>query len=163
MNFDTHQYFEKEIRDKMKLTVENNYVYSRVSSLQNMEEVIDGFRYNRAFFAVDNTEDGYTFRSSGGFFDRKSIVVYILKQFDTRDMRSQDHALAECKKIYSNVLKKLIRDRSMLQNQMVFLVTDRIPYNELPGIFANDCTGLFFTIPVNIPKDLSYNTEEWLP
>lgn len=160
--FDTHAYFEKEIRDKMKLAVNGKYVYSKVTSMQHMEEVIDEFRYHTAFFAVDDTEDGFTFQTGGGYMDRKTIVVYILKQYRFGDMNSQKVALAECKMIYKNVLKKLIRDKSRLENQMVYLVTERIPYNEIPGIFANNCTGIFFTIPVNIPTDLSYKEDEWL-
>lgn len=162
IQFDTHTYFEKEIRDKMKLTVNGGYQYSKVTSMQHMEEVIENFRYRTAFFAVDDTEDGFTFQTGGGYMDRKTIVVYILKQYRLGDMNSQVSALDECKTIYKNVLKKLIRDKSKLQNEMVYLVTERIPYNEIPGIFANDCTGLFFTIPVNIPTDLSYKDEEWL-
>lgn len=162
IQFDTHTYFEKEIRDKMKLTVNGGYQYCKVTSMQHMEEVIENFRYHTAFFAVDDTEDGFTFQTGGGYMDRKTIVVYIMKQYRLGDMNSQVSALDECKTIYKNVLKKLIRDKSKLQNEMVYLVTERIPYNEIPGIFANDCTGLFFTIPVNIPTDLSYKDEEWL-
>lgn len=162
MTFDAHLYFEKEIRDKMKLTTENGYQYSRISSMQHLEEVIANFRYAKAFFAVDDTEDGFTFQSGGGFMDRKTFVVYVLKQYRTDDMESQKAALAECRQIYKNVLKKLIKDKSMLENEMVYLVTDRISYNEIPGLFANDCTGLFFMVPVNIPTDLCYKPEEWL-
>ncbi|MDD4490395.1 MAG: hypothetical protein PHD30_07840 [Paludibacter sp.] len=162
MIFDAHTYFEKEVRDKMKLAVNGNYQYSRVSSMQHLEEVIDGFRYHKAFFAVDDTEDGFTFQKGGGYMDRKTIVVYVLKQYRYGDMQSQKDALAECRKIYKTVLKKLIRDKSRLENDMVYLVTERIPYNEIPGYFANGCTGLFFIIPVNIPTNLCYDSEEWL-
>lgn len=162
MKFNAHAYFEKEVRDRMKLTVDGGYKYSRVSSMQHLEEVIDGFRYHKAFFAVDDTEDGFTFQAGGGYMDRRTIVVYVLKQYQDRNMESQREALDECREIYKRVLKKLIRDKSRLENEMVYLVTDRIPYNEIPGIFANNCTGLFFTIPVNIPTDLSYKSEEWL-
>lgn len=160
--FDAHNYFEKEIRDKMKLTVDGNYTYSRISSMQHLEEVIDNFRYSTAFFAVDDTEDGYTFQAGGGYMDRKTFVVYVLKQYRLGDMVAQKTALAECRKIYKNVLKKLIRDKSVLENQMVYLANDRISYNEIPGLFANNLTGLFFMIPVNIPTDLSYKKDDWL-
>lgn len=162
IQFDAHLYFEKEIRDKMKLTVEGNYAYSRITSMQHMEEVLDNFRFHKAFFAVDDSEDGYTFQSGGGYMDRRSVVIYILKQYRLNDMNSQIEALAECKQIYNNVLKKLLKDKSKLQQSMIYLVTDRIPYTEIPGIFANDCTGLFFHVPINIPTDLSFKSEEWL-
>lgn len=162
IKFNAHQYFEKEVRDKMKLTVNGNYKYSRISSMQHLEEVIDNFRYNTAFFAVDDTEDGHTFQTGGGFMDRKTIVIYLLKQYERGNMESQRAALAECRKIYETVLKKLIRDKAKLANQMVYLATERFSYNEIPGLFANNCTGLFFMVPVNLPTDLSYNKEEWL-
>ena len=162
MSFDAHNYFEKEIRNKMKLTVNGNYTYSRISSMQHLEEVIDNFRFSTAFFAVDDTEDGFTFQSGGGYMDRKTFVVYVLKQYRLGDMQSQKEALGECRKIYKNVLKKLIRDKSLLENQMVYLANDRVSYNEIPGLFANNCTGLFFMIPVNIPTNLCFNPEEWL-
>lgn len=160
--FDAHNYFEKEIRDKMKMTVNGNYKYSRISSMQHLEEVIDGFRREKAFFAVDDTEDGYVFQSGGGFMRRKVIVVYVLKQYERTDMKNHDAALQECREISLNVMKKLLRDKSRLENDMVYLVTDRISYNEIPGFFANGCTGIYFMIPVNLPVNLCYKPEEWL-
>lgn len=160
--FDAHNYFEKEIRDKMKLTVDNNYKYARITSMQDLEGVLDNFRYEKAFFAVDDTENGDTFRTGGGWMMRRTFVVYIMKQYDMKDMNSQAAAISECREIFENVLKKLIRDKSMLANQMVYLSTERISYNEMPGIFANSSTGLFFMIPVNIPVDLSWKEEEWI-
>ena len=74
--FDTHAYFEKEIRDKMKLAVNGKYVYSKVTSMQHMEEVIDEFRYHTAFFAVDDTEDGFTFQTGGGYGSQNHCCVY---------------------------------------------------------------------------------------
>lgn len=160
--FDAHTYFEKEIRDKLKLAVNGNYKYSRISSMQHLEEIIDNFRYSDAFFGVDDTEDGFTFQSGGGFYDRKTFVIYILKKYRLNDMESQRAALEECRKIYKSVLKKLLRDKIRLENEMVYLVTERISYNEIPGYFVNGCTGLFFMVPVNIPTNLCYNSEEWL-
>lgn len=159
--FDSHAYFEKQVRDKMKLTVQGGYTYARITSMQHLEEVIDNFRYAKAFFAVDDTEDGYTFSNGGAYFDRKAVTIYVLKQYRTGDMKSQKAAIEECRKIHKTVLKKLIRDKHLLENEMVYLVTDRIPYTEIPGNFINGCTGLFFTVPVNLPTDLSWNEEDW--
>lgn len=163
MKFDTHEYFEKKVRDKMRLCVENKYKYSRITSMQHMEEVLDGFRFDTAFFAVDDTEDGFTFSNGGsGYMDRKTITIYILKQYDDRDMKSQDAALSECRTIYNTVLKKLIKDKAELADNMVYVNLDRISYTEIPGMFANSCTGLFFIIPISLPIDLSFNEDEWL-
>lgn len=162
IRFDAHKYFEKEIRDKMKLTVDNKYKYARISSMQHLEEVLDNFRYDQAFFAVDDTENGDTFKSGGGWMMRRTFVVYIIKQYDHKDMSTQVAALEQCREIYENTLKKLIKDKASLANQMVYLSTDRINYNEIPGIFANSSTGLFFMVPVDIPVDLSWKEEEWI-
>lgn len=160
--FDAHKYFEQEIRDKMILTTQGEYQYARISSMQHLEDVLKGFRYHSAFFAVDDTENGHTFRAGGGWMVRKTIVVYIIKQYERDNMKSQSEALAECRVIYENVLKKLIKDKAHLANQMVYLSTERITFNELPGLFANNSTGLFFMIPLDLPIDLSWKEEEWI-
>lgn len=163
MKFDAHEYFEKKVRDKMKICVEGDYKYSRISSMQHMEEVLDDFRYEKAFFAVDDTEDGFTYSNGGsGYMDRKTITIYILKQYNDRDMKSQDAALAECRTIYNTVLKKLIKDKADLADNMVYVNLDRIRYTEIPGMFANSCTGLFCIIPISLPVDLSFKADEWL-
>lgn len=160
--FDAHAYFEKEIRDKMKATVNGNYSYARVTSISHLEEVLQKFRTQKNFFAVDDSENGYTFMKGGSFFERKSITIYVMKEFDIKKQESQVAAQAECKHIYDTVLKKLIKDKAELANQMVYLVTDQIPFQIIPGYFANGCTGIFFTVPVDIPTNLCYNPDEWL-
>ena len=40
IQFDAHLYFEKEVRDKMKLTVDGNYAYSRITSMQHMKKLL---------------------------------------------------------------------------------------------------------------------------
>lgn len=160
-NFDAYAYFQ-DIRDKNKLAAYGNYKFSRVTGLSNMEEVIAGSRKEKAFFCVDDTEDGVTLKKSGGYFQRRSYTVFVLKKYKSLDMGDQHDALLECRKIYEQVLKKLIKDKDILENSMVYLLNDRIPFHEIPGHYINGCTGLYFIVTIEIPTDLRYQADEWL-
>ena len=161
MAFDAHTYFES-IRDKNKMLIAGNYKYCRVTGLANMEDVITSFKKEKAYFCVDATEDGDTFQSAGGaFMERRVHTLFVLKKFPYNDMPAQDEALNECRQIYRSILRKLVRDRALLENEMVYLQVLRIPFHEIPGYAISGCTGLYFNVTIDIPIDLCYKSDEW--
>jgi hypothetical protein len=161
MAFNAHQYFEN-LHSKNKVLQAGHYRYCKITGMGNMEEVIQNFRKERAYFCVDATEDGHTLQAAGGgFMERRLYSVYILKKIKFEDMTQQDAAIRECRQIYRSILKKLIRDRCFLEDEMTYLHLDRIPFHEIPGYAFSGCTGLFFTVTVDIPTDLCYDSDEW--
>ncbi|MDR1339255.1 MAG: hypothetical protein LBK58_04285 [Prevotellaceae bacterium] len=160
MAFDAYSYFE-EICRKNKITAVRKYKFCRVTGISYMEEMILKFKSEKAYFCVDDTEDGNMIRQGGGFVERRQYTVFLLKKYDFNKMGEQHAALNECREIYRQIVKKLIRDRRLLENDMTYLRLDRIPFYEIPGYFISGCTGLYFMITIDIPVDLCYNGDEW--
>jgi hypothetical protein len=77
-------------------------------------------------------------------------------------MDAQYEALNECRRIYRQIMKKLILDRRLLAEEMTYLIIERIPFYEIPGYFISGCTGLYFSISVDIPIELCYDGNEWI-
>jgi hypothetical protein len=162
MAFDAYNYFEDICRTN-KLTVAGAYRFCRVTGISYMEEMIQKFKTEKAYFCVDDTEDGRIMQMGrgSGYMERREYVVILLKKYPLNDMQAQHHALNECRNIYRQIAKKLIRDRRLLENEMTYLHTDNIPFKELAGYALSGCTGLFFSITVDIPVDLCYDGTEW--
>ena len=159
--FDAHKYFEK-ICQTNKLLIEGKYHFCRVTGISYMEEVIQKFQREKAYFCIDDTEDGTIISNSGnGYFERRQYTVFILKKYSFNNMDEQHAALEECRRICRQIVKKLIFDRSVLANEMTYLHVDRIPFYEVPGYFISGCTGLYFMVTVDIPTELCYEPEDW--
>jgi hypothetical protein len=160
MNFDAHSYFE-EVCLKNRLSVGGGYRFCRVTGQSHMEEVIQHFRTEKAYFCIDDTENGHLMQTGGGYMERRTYTVFLLKKFPFGDMKAQHAALNECRQLYRQIMKKLIRDRRRLENEMTYLKMDSIPFYEIPGYFISGCTGLYFMVTVDIPVELCYDGTEW--
>jgi hypothetical protein len=158
--FDAYTYFEV-IRNTLKRT-KSTHKFTRSTGLPYMEELIQNFKGEKAFFCVDDTNDGVTIQGAGGgFFDRRQYVIFILKKYKYGNMDEQHAVLEECRAIYRSICTKLVKDKTALANQMIYLQLDRMPYYEIPGYFLNGATGLYFMVTVDEPKDLRYDNDEW--
>jgi len=160
MAFNAHEYF-KNICETNKKTKTGNYRFCRITGISHMEEVIQNFQKEKAYFCIDDTEDGNIIEKGGGYFERRQHTVFLLKKYAFNKMDEQHDALNECRQIYRQIVKKLIHDRRLLENEMTYLHVDRIPFYEVPGYFISGCTGLYFMVTVDIPTDLCYDSDEW--
>lgn len=161
MNFDAFDYFSS-ICNTLKKSKDNGYYPCKVSGLANMEEVINAYQTQKAYFAIDDSNDGQIFKASGGgFFVRKMYVIYILKKFAFNNMDQQKEVMQECREIYHSVCKKLIKDKSLLANEMIYLNTERIPFYEMQGYLIAGCAGVYTMITIDTPINLCYDAAEW--
>ena len=161
MAFDAHKYFEN-ICNTNKKTISGNYKFCKVTGISYMEEVIQKFQKEKAYFCIDDTEDGTIISNGGGgYFERRQYTVFLLKKYAFNNMDEQHAALEECRQIYRQIVKKLLFDRRQLVNEMTYLNVDRIPFYEVPGYFISGCSGLYFMLTVDIPTDLCYEPNEW--
>jgi hypothetical protein len=159
--FEAYEYFT-DICKKLKITKDNDYYPCKVSGLANMEGVIANLQSKRAYFAIDDTNDGQIYKGAGGgYFERKMYIVFVLKKFPFEDMNKQHEALNECRSVYRSICTKLISDKSTLSNNMIYLHTDRIPFYEMTGYGIAGCTGLYFMITVEQPINLCYDANQW--
>ncbi len=154
--FDPVTYMQS-LHDKMKLTKEK-YKFVKVSGLAELEGILDNFRRHKNFFAVEDAQQGETFRGAGGtYFERRFYTVYILGTAEYGDMEQRAVVLTEAKAIFRNILSKLIRDKLLIP----MLDVEKIRFYEVPPAFATGCSGIYFIFFVDNPVNLTFNATEW--
>lgn len=151
-------YFET-LMSKLKLT-KSTFTFCRVTGLTYLEDVLANYATKKAFLAVDDTDDGVTIQTGGGFFNRRSVVVYILKKYDFKSQEDREEKTNETRVIHQKLLTKLIKDSTIIQ-EMMYLDKTRIPYHEVPGMFAAGTTGVYFIITINEPVNLVFDESDW--
>jgi hypothetical protein len=123
-----------------------------------MEEVLDRFKRNNKFFAVEDAEEGQTFRGAGaGYFERRFYTVYILTRCKYGDMDARATILAETRAIFRNIISRLIKDKLTIQ----VISVENIRFYEVPPAFAAGTGGIYFTFTVENPIALTYNAAAW--
>lgn len=154
--FDPIAYMQT-LHSKLKLT-KDKYKFCRVSGLSALEEVLDSFKRDKFFFAVDDSQDGITFRGAGaGYFERRPYTVFILGKADYGNMDQRSAILTEAKSIYRNLLSKLIKDKLAIQ----VIDMQSIRFFEVPPAFAFGSAGIYFIFTVENPVNLTYDAESW--
>ena len=153
--FDAITYMQ-QLHSKMKLT-KDKYKFSRVSGVGALEEVLESFKREKNFFAIDDSQDGVTFRSGGSYFERRPYTVYILGKAEYGNMDQRETVLTEAKTIYRGILSKLIRDKQSIP----VLNMENIRFYEVPPAFAFGTSGIYFIFFVENPVNLVYDAAEW--
>ncbi len=154
--FDPITYMQ-QLHGELKITTEK-YRFAKVSGVGALEEILENSRRDKYFFAVDDSQDGTTFRGAGaGYFERRPYTVFILGKADYGDMEARESVLSEAKTIYRHLLSRLIRDKLNIP----VLDMERIRFYEVPPAFASGCSGLYFIFNVEIPVNLVYDTKAW--
>lgn len=152
------EYF-KSLNSRLKLT-RGKFIFCRSTGLGNLEELLNKWQKYSSFTVVDDSDDGLTIRRGGGFFNRRSVIVYILKKYNFKSQDDREVKLAEVRTIYSKFLSRLIRDSNDIQ-ELTYLDKTRIPYHEVPGYFSVGTTGLYFIITIDEPTELTFKPEDW--
>ena len=139
-------------------TTKDTYKFCRVSGVNELEEVLESFKNNKYFFAVDDSQDGVTFRApGGGYFERRQYTVYVFGRADYGKMDQRETVLSEAKGIFRSILSKLIKDKLSIP----VLSAESIRFYEVPPAFAFGSAGLYFIFTVENPVNLVYNAAEW--
>ena len=158
--FDAIGYF-KNMCNRNRLAKAHNFYPCICSGINSLEEVLENFRRQSAFFAVDDTNDGVTERRSGGYFKKRTFTIFIMKRYTFNDMEDRQRALDICRQLARQIHSRMLLDGEDLTNDLIYLNTDNVYSRELGEYFINGCTGLYFMIDVSEPIDLSYNEDEW--
>jgi len=155
--FDPAAYI-KNVCDHLKIT-KGKYLFTKVSSIGSLEGILANSRRDSYFFAVDDSQDGVTFRgAAGGFFERRMYTVFILGKADYGDQEKRDEVLEEAKQIYRHTLSKMIKDKFSIP----VVKLDQTRFYEVPPAFATGCSGLYFTVTVENPINLVYDGNVWV-
>lgn len=149
--------YMQQLHGELKLT-KDKYKFTRVSGVGALEEVLENSRRNNWFFAVDDSQEGTTFRGAGaGYYERRPYTVFILGKADYGDMDAREAVLSEAKTIYRHLMSRLIKDKL----DIPVLDMERIRFYEVPPAFASGCSGLYFIFNVEIPVNLVYDAAVW--
>ncbi len=151
-------YFEN-INNTLKLT-KGKYKFCRSTGINNLEEVLSNMTSTQAFLVVEDTNSGETIRPNAGYYDRRSIVVYILKKYNIKNQIERETYLSEIRLIRKKILAKLIKD-SGSDPDLQFLDKKRIPYREVPGQWIAGTCGLYFVITLDESVNLIYDEDDY--
>ena len=151
-------YFEN-INNTLKLT-KGKYTFCRVTGLNYLEDILANTRGSNSFFGVDDTDDGVTILKGGGWFNRRSVVVYILTKYDFKSQTDREEKTAETRLIHKKVLAKLIKDSSSV-DELMYLDKTRFPYHEVPGMFAAGTCGMYFIVTIDEPTELIHDADDY--
>lgn len=145
-----------------ELKATSGYEFCRVSDPKNMEEVLQNSKRKDRFFAVDDSQEGVIFAGDGdGWFERRPVVVFLLGKLNRwPDMDGRAKILDETRAIYRKLISRLLLDRDRYE-ELLYLNTESIPFDEIPGQFSGGTSGIFFTFTIDIPVNLEYDESDW--
>lgn len=159
--FDGIGYFEELCRANV-LAQREGFKFCTCSGIETLQGPLEQFRTSSAFFCVDDTNDGATFRGrNGGWFKRRTFTVFLLHRYSLKDMSTYHAALGLCRELFLQLMSRMIVDEDSLSNELVYLRTDTVLSRELGQYFLNGCTGLYFMVEVAEPVDISYDAGQW--
>ena len=155
--FNPIEYF-KSLTASLKLT-KDKYLFTKVSSLDNLSGIIANRKRNNFFVGVDDSEDGATVQGGGrGYFERRPYTIFLCGYAgDDQDKRTE--TLNELRGIYRSFVTKIIKDKQ--QNPLILFDTKRIPFYEMPSAFADGIVGIYFILTVDNQINLVYDAAAW--
>lgn len=131
------------------------------SGIRHLEGMLQNMRQHPAFACTSDVAEESTVSRGGGFFKRRVFTVFLVKRFRSGDMASYREALGTCRELMRQLHSKFLVDKDNLENELVFLNVANVKNRELGGQFLDSATGLYFTIAMDEPVDLTYNADEW--
>jgi hypothetical protein len=152
------EYF-KDLNTRLKLT-RGKHVFCRSTGLAHLEDLLSRLQKYQNFTVVDDSDDGVTIRKGGGYFNRRSVIVYVLKKYNYKSQEDRQEKLNEVRVIYTLFISRLLRDSNIMP-ELAYLDKTRIPYHELPGYFVAGTTGLYFIITIDEPVNLQFDGDDW--
>lgn len=159
--FDAEKYFGGICQSNI-YAQDNGFRFCTCSGIESLQGPLDRFRTDKAFFCLDDTNDGAMFQGrGGGWYKRRTFTVFIVRRYNIKDEADRARQLGICRRLFRQVASKLLVDADDKQNDLVYLHVDNILSRELGQYFMSGCTGLYFMVDVSEPVDLKYREDEW--
>lgn len=160
--FDAEKYFG-EMCAKNKLAQQNGFHFCTCSGIENLEGPLQEFSTEKAFFCIDDTNDGgFATGRSGGWHKKRIFTIFLLHRYNYGNEAERIAVLGLCRRLCRQLLTKLIKDSGNPDNEMVYLDVNTIMTRELGKYFMSGCTGCYFMVEMGEPVDLVYDPGEWL-
>lgn len=159
--FDAYSYFE-DLHKKNKLLQEYGFSFNRVSGIRGLEEVVSKMKFNRAFLAIDDTNDGAIAQYGGGYFRHRVFTVFLFRKARAGNMDDYAETKDICRKIQNQICSRMIQDSQELENNLIYMNTSKLQFKEIERYMLDGAYGLYFMFDVKEPQDLKYNKDEWV-
>ena len=160
--FDAEAYYQRVCKSN-KLAVDNGFKFCTCSGIESLQGPLDEFKTCKAFFCVDDTNDGQFYQSpGGGFYKRRTFTVFIMHRYKFRDEAERIKVLDLCRRLATQVISHMLKDADDAANEHYCWRLERIMSRELGRYFLNGCTGLYFMVDMDEPVDLRFDKGEWL-
>ena len=159
--FDAEAYFTGLCR-KNRMARELGFFPCSCSGIESLQGPLDNFREGKAFFVIDDVNEGKMYQGrGGGFYKKRTFTIFLLHRHEFGNEADRLAKLAICRQLFSQISARMLLDSRKLKSDLTYLGIDNILCRELGKYFLNGCTGLYFMIDVEEPVDLVYDPEEW--
>lgn len=160
--FDAIAYFSDMTR-RNRLAREKGFTPVTISNTDNLEGLLEEYRDADRFVAVTDTNSGNLTSADGtyGFAKRRAYTVFILSAYEYGNMESRQEELELCRELFHQFVSKIIRDKYLYEEKMMYFDTHAIPNQEIGRYYLSGMTGLHFTLYVSEPIDLVFDDEQW--
>lgn len=160
--FDAFSYF-KHLGDTNKLARQHEFKTGFCSGIGGLQDMMADFRNSNRYILVDDTTTQSTYSNGVGFFRKDVFTIFIVAGYRFDDMKDREEKMSLCRRIFRQFHSRLIHDvqERLYGDSLEYLQVERIYSTELPRMFMNGVTGLYFMINNDEPIDLTYNADEW--
>lgn len=161
--FDGIEYLKK-ITAANRLAQSNHFMVSTTTDLHTLQPLMDNYNHQQNFALVMDTVDGAMVGGHPGWFDRRVYTVALIMRHKWNDEADRRHKLATCRELFRQTLTRLIVDRERYEyedEQPVFLRTDDMQYREMPPYSFAGATGVVYTLRIDEPTCLCYNSQDF--
>ncbi len=159
--FDAEEYF-KGINSKNRLSKRHGFYFCTSSGIESLQGPLEKFKKEKAFFCIDDVNDGQMYQGKGGgYYKRRTLTVFLMHRYSFNDENDRLAKLKICRQLFRQISTRLLKDSKKLKSDLIYLGADNILSREFGQYFMNGCTGLYFMVDVEEPVDLKYNPDEW--
>lgn len=158
-NWDAAAFFEK-LTAANKFAKDNNFNFSRVSSLEGFHALISTALSSKAFVAVSDTSSGAT-ELNNTPHTRRVKTVFLFMRHKVDDAKARQACLEKMNELFRQFMSVLIQEKTRLRENSIYL-DDRIAFTEIDKYFYTGGACAFFQVAVDTFTNLVYNPDEWL-
>lgn len=159
MNWDAIKYF-RTIVEHNRFAQNNGFRFYAVSELAGFEEALDNMQSTKAFVCVSDVSTG-TISLANSPSTVRTKTVFIAMRHPLNDMARRMACFEKMRELFRQLMSHLLRERTRLVEQRVFLHTD-IRFQEIDKYFFSGCAAAYFQIVVDTPTTLVFNPDEWI-
>lgn len=158
--FDFYAYMA-DIAAKNRFAQARGFHPCTCSGINYLEGMLQQYRTASNFICTSDVCDEATFQRSGGWFKRRSVMVFLLMRYRVGDEAARRARMDDCRELLRQIQSRLVYDNQRLATEDLYLNLDALRSSEIGGVFLNGCTGLYFMLSVDEPASLEYDINEW--